>query len=306
MKVLVTGANGFLATHLIQQLLEKNYEVVGSVRSLERAPKIFNHVSYFAANLTSSQGWLEAMKDVEAIFHVASPLGHDNANNPQLIQEAVSGVEVVFQAAKNAGVKRLIMTSSQAAATPQAKTTGIITEDFWSDPKNPELNAYRLSKLFAEKKAWELAKKYQLDLTTILPGAIFGPALTANRSSNQVLDGIKVAKFVPNISLEVTDVRDLAALHILALEKSQTIGERYIAKNNDLTFQEIAEIFGNHSFLLPDFLLKISGKFVGSLRALVPMLQRKYTHSNEKALQIGWQARAAKETVLAVFKPANK
>lgn len=152
MKVLVTGANGFLATHLIQQLLAAHYQVVGTVRNLGRAPKIFSDIKYVVANLTSPDGWQEAMTGIDAIFHVASPLGHDDANQPRLIEEAVAGVEHVFSAAHLAGVKRIVMTSSQAAATPKAETTGVLTEEFWSDKKNTELNAYRLSKLFAEKK----------------------------------------------------------------------------------------------------------------------------------------------------------
>ncbi|GMC00035.1 NAD-dependent epimerase/dehydratase family protein [Enterococcus thailandicus] len=298
MKVLVTGANGFVATHIIKLLQEKNYEVNGTVRNLDRAPVIFEGVSYFAADLTSASGWKNSMVGVDAILHVASPLGHENSNDPKLIDEAVQGVQHVFDAAHQAGIKRIIMTSSQAAATPLASTTGVIDETYWSDQHNPELNAYRLSKLAAEKKAWELAKKYDLALTTILPGAIFGKALTSNRSSNGVLDGIKRSRLVPKITLEVTDVNDLANLHLLALENNDTIGERILAKNTDLSFAQISRIYGNQPIIVPDFALKFAAKFVGELRSLVPMLKRKYTHSNQKAIKLGWQPRDGRQTVL--------
>ncbi|MCL1950587.1 MAG: NAD-dependent epimerase/dehydratase family protein [Turicibacter sp.] len=302
MKVLVTGANGFVALHLIQQLLERGYEVVGTVRNLSRAPKIFEKVSYKEADLSSPDGWLGAMEGIEAVFHVASPLGGENPNDPALVQEAVAGVSHVFEAVHQAGIKRVILTSSQAAATPLAKETGVISDDFWSDPANPELNAYRLSKLEAEKEGWLLAEKYGIDLTAILPGAVFGPSLTENRSTSQVLDQIHAAPFVPNITLEVTDVRDLATLHILALENSESIGKRYIAKNDDLTFAQISRLYGKTPVVLPDFFLRGLAKFQKPLRALVPMLGRKYTHSNERARELGWEPRDASETVKDAIK----
>lgn len=298
MKILVTGANGFVATHIIQQLLAEGHAVVGTIRNRAKQPQIFDNVTYVVANLTSAEGWLDAMTDVEAILHVASPLGRENANNPQLIDEAISGVTIVFEAAKKAGVKRIVMTSSQAAATPLAHTTGIIDETFWSDAENPELNAYRLSKLFAEQTAWSLAQQYDLQVTTILPGAIFGPALTENRSSNQVLDQLSRSRLVPSISLEVTDVRDLAALHLLALKNPKTIGERILAKNDDLTFAQISHLYGQRPIVLPDIAIKMSARLIKPLRALVPMLGRKYTHTNQKARSYGWQPREAKQTVL--------
>jgi dihydroflavonol-4-reductase len=135
-------------------------------------------------------------------------------------------------------------------------------------------------------------------VTTILPGAIFGPTLTANRSSNQVLDQINHTRFVPKISLEVTDVRDLAALHLLALNNSETIGERILAKNGDLTFAQISRLYGQRPIILPNSSLKIAAKFVKNLRSLVPMLGRSYTHTNQKAINYGWQPRDAQQTVL--------
>ncbi len=301
MKTLVTGANGFVAAHLMSQLLEKGYEVVGTVRSQKKAPTIFPEVTYREADLTKAEGWKEAMEGIDVVFHVASPLGGDNPNDPKLIDIAVAGVENVFAGAHQAGVKRIIMTSSQAACTPESSTRGVIDESFWTDPKNKEINAYRQSKLFAEKRAWELAKEYDMQLTTILPGAIFGPALTENKSSNAVIENIATQKAVPNINLEVTDVRDLATLHIIAMENAGTIGERIIAKNNDLTFAEVSEALGKHARKMPDFALKIAAAFIPSLRALTPMLGRQYTHTNQKAISYGWNPRDAKETVRDIF-----
>lgn len=217
MKILVTGANGFVATHIIQQLLAEGHTVVGTIRNRAKQPPIFDNVTYVVANLTSAEGWLDAMTDVEAILHVASPLSHENANNPQLIDEAISGVTIVFEAAKKAGVKRIVMTSSQAAATPLTHTTGIIDETFWSDAENPELNAYRLSKLFAEQTAWSLAQQYDLQVTTILPGALKGMRL--------------ITRFSPLIAASMTACGDNENLN----NNTHTINALYTL--NKLIFQ---------------------------------------------------------------------
>ncbi|GAB2025114.1 NAD-dependent epimerase/dehydratase family protein [Lactovum odontotermitis] len=310
MKALVTGGNGFVATHLISQLLEKDANVSATVRS-DRSEKellgLFPQIQVFRADLTHADGWKEAVSGQDVIFHVASPLGGENPNDPVLIDEAVSGVENVLLAAAHAGVKRIVMTSSQAASTPPAATAGEITDDFWSDEKNPELNAYRLSKLFAERKAWELAEKHGLALTTILPGAVFGPVLTNHLSSNGLIAQMMNGSPSPKISLEITDVRDAAALHILAFENpAAAVGQRFIAKNNDLTFLEVAEIlkkaYPENSKIktqeVPNFVLKLLSHFRHDLRALTPMLGRKYTHSNEMAKKLlGWQPRPSEETI---------
>ena len=118
MKLLVTGANGFDATHIIHQSLAQGHDFVVTVRYFKKQTTIFKGLTYVVTNLTHSDGWVEAMAGVDAILHVASPLDHENANDVRLIKEAVAGVEHVFEAAHIAGVKRIVMTPSQETATP--------------------------------------------------------------------------------------------------------------------------------------------------------------------------------------------
>lgn len=195
-KVVVSGGSGFVASWVIADFLNHGYAVTTSLRSLTKADGIkralaryvpataLANLTFFAADLTQPDGWAAGMAGADGVIHVASPLGHGTESTDELVRIARDGVQNVFQAAVTAGITRIVMTSSQAASTPDSQVTGTLTEDFWTDPQNPELDAYRISKVTAERTAWELAAAHHLDLTTILPGAIFGPVMTQNLSSN--------------------------------------------------------------------------------------------------------------------------
>ncbi|OQJ78818.1 hypothetical protein BMS81_10175, partial [Leuconostoc pseudomesenteroides] len=288
MKTLVTGGNGFVAGHIIQKLLAQGDHVIATVRSDEKGQRLMkefdsdHRLSYVLSSLNDPDDVVltDALRTIDVLYHVASPLGGRNANDPNLIHQATGMVQAVFDSAYKAGVKRIVMTSSLAASTPEASTKGLIDAEFWSDEENPELNAYRLSKLSAEKLAWNLADKYHFQLSTILPGAIFGPTLTDAISSNGLIAQIIHGTPLPKISLEISDVRDVAEIHILAASFSQfAVGQRFIAKNGDLTFVEVAKTLKPEFprvklSVLPDFVVRLVAKFQPSIRALVPMLGR--------------------------------
>lgn len=305
MKVLVTGGSGYVAGHAILDLKAHGYQVATTVRNLAKTATLKSYlgddVAFFTADLMHDTGWIEAMADVDAIFHIASPLGHEDSNDEQLIVQAVSGVENVFNAAAKAGVKRIVMTSSQAASTPlHGVKNKQLDESLWSDESNPALNAYRLSKLKAERRAWELAKELELDLTTILPGAIFGTVLSENaQSSVSLIERMAKGGFVPKISAEISDVRDVAVLHRLALENDLSIGQRYIVKSSDLTFKEISQILGARSYEIPDWVVKLAARRMPELNALVPMLGRESSHTSLNAQkELNWQPISAVDTIL--------
>ena len=311
MKVMVTGGNGFVATHLIQQLLDRGDTVIATVRTIEKGEQLTglfptDKFAYILSALTDfpDLALQEEMLDTGVLFHVASPLGDENPNNPLLIEQATTMVQAVFDNAAAVGLKRIIMTSSQAAATPKADSTGIFDESFWSDESNLELNAYRLSKVKAEKLAWTLADENNLQLTTILPGAIFGPVLTPHLGSNGLIAQIIHGTRLPKINLEISDVRDVARLHVLAAATDKSVSQRYIAKNGDLTFQQVAELLKTEfptvqTKTLPDFVIRLAAIFMKPLRALTPMLGRRYTHTNQKAInQLGYQPMDPEATIL--------
>lgn len=323
--VLVTGGTGFVASWCITKLLKQGYIVRTTIRSRskeERVRKtisenvdIENRLSFYVADLTSDDGWNEAVQGCDYVLHVASPLGIDNTKDPDmLIIPAREGTLRVLNAATRAGVKRVVMTSSCAAATPsKSNWSQDIDESFWSDPDNKELNAYRKSKVLAEMAAWEYIESSggSTSLATILPGAIFGPALSKdNLGSLQVIERVIFAKIPgnPRIGFEIVDVRDLADLHILAMKSPEAAGQRFIATSEHMWMADIAKVLRDNlnnasrkiaTNEIPDFLIRLLSVFDPSIRILIPMLGRKFCRTSTKARKVlGWQPRPAFETVI--------
>ncbi|WP_284142931.1 NAD-dependent epimerase/dehydratase family protein [Furfurilactobacillus milii] len=261
--------------------------------------------------MTSEAGWQEAMNGADGVIHVASPLGNGTESTEEMVSVARGGVLNVLQAADKAGVKRIVMTSSQAASTPDSHATGTFDGSFWTDPDNPELDPYRISKVKAEQAAWDFADKHDMNLTTVLPGAIFGPVITNNLSTNQILlQMLKGQPALPKVPLEISDVRDLAKLHRLAFENPKAIGQRYIGSSQTLTMLQVGKIYQSafpelhlHIRALPNWATRVLSRFVPSLRTLVPMLNRRYHHTTAAAENdLGWQQHKPEETVLDAAK----
>lgn len=317
--VLVTGGTGFLAGWTIRRLLEKGYTVRTTVRSEKKISAVTSmlqaegvdteNLSFAFADLTKSDGWDVAMKDIDYVLHVASPLGGDNHEDPSLIPIAKSGVEYVLNAAVNAGVKKVVMTSSEASNYPdKSDTRSNIGEDFWTDPDNKWITNYMRSKLIAEQTAWEIiGKQTDTKLVTILPGAILGPYMDGKRSStDQIFEMLLKGTPSPNVIYPVADVRDLADLHVLAMEKTGADGQRFIAEAEEMTMPQMAkllkEAYPDHkvsTMVIPYFVIGIMAKFQPPMKVLNTMIGLKYHRDNAKARRLlGWNPRSAKETVL--------
>ena len=317
--VLVTGGTGFLAGWTIRKLLEKGYTVRTTVRSLSKEEKVnamlaqenvdTSTLSFAAADLTRAEGWDEAMEGMDYVLHVASPLGGNNHEDPTLIPTARAGVENIFQAAIKAGVKKIVLTSSEAANYPDKKDPNpTVKEDFWTDMNNKWITNYQRSKIIAERTAWDIiAKQNRTKLVTILPEAIFGPNMAGKRSStDQIFKMLLKGSPSPNVIYPVGDVRDLADLHILAMEKDAADGQRFIAESEEMTMPEMAEILKKaypdrkiSTVVIPDFVISIMVKFQVPMKVLNTMIGLKYHRDNTKARKLlGWHPRQAKETVL--------
>ena len=320
--IAVTGGTGYIAGFVIAEFLNHGYTVRASVRSLSKIEALkkdlstfvneedLSRLSAFKADLTSSEGWVDGFSGADGIIHVASPLGHGTESAEELRRVAEGGTLNVLQGALDAGVKRVVMTSSQAASTPKTSVGKVVLDEgFWSDDDNPELDPYRLSKIASEKAAWAFSKKHGLDLTTVLPGAVFGQVMSAgNISSNGILlrlinGGLPRALNVP---LEVSNVRDLAELHRLAFENGNAIGERFLAASQTIRMPEVARIYREQypdsktpTNTFPNWLVRFLSVFIPALRSMVPMLGREYSHTTEKAERLlGWIQHTPRETVL--------
>ncbi|MDR0484811.1 MAG: NAD-dependent epimerase/dehydratase family protein [Alphaproteobacteria bacterium] len=328
-KIIITGGTGFVAGFVIAEFLNNGYMVHTSVRDIKHLSKIklkladyvdsekIKNLSAFVADLTQSEGWVDGIRGADGIIHVASPMPKGTETVDELCKAAVDGTINILSSALLANISRIVMTSSQAASTAMRGETGVLNDDFWTDEKNPDLDPYRISKIRAERAAWDFANKNNIQLTTILAGAIFGPAMsTEGLSSNAVLLNLLNGnpKRIINIPLEVVDVRDLATLHRLAFENDKAIGQRFLSSEPILKMTEIAEIYRKEFpksrtayKVYPDFIVRILAKFKPELRTLIPILGRCYTHTNKRAkTMLNWTLRNPKLTVIDAAKSFEK
>ena len=211
-----------------------------------------------------------------------------------LIAPARDGTLRVLRAAMKAGVKRVVMTSAAAAARPPLTSDRASDETIWSDPDDPQFDAYRVSKILAERAAWDFVGREGKDaaLTTILPGAVFGPVLDAqNLGSVQIIQGLLKGRpgALPRLGFWIVDVRDLADLHIRAMTAAEAAGQRFIAAGEFMWMEEIAKTLRAQlgeagakiaTRRLPDFVVRLLLPFMSNLRSLAPLLGRRFALSD--------------------------
>ncbi len=322
-RVLVTGGSGFIAGWCAAGLLQQGYVVRATVRSLGKADAVRDAVvaagadptrlEFAVADLTRDDGWAAAVKDCDYVMHVASPLGRESQDLDALVAPARDGTIRVLKAATAEGVKRIVVTSSCAAVTP-IDTSGDTSsdEETWTDPTDPKLDNYRKSKAIAERAAWDwMANNADpARLTTVLPAAVFGPILSREAmSSVGLIDGLLkgTPPMTPRVGFNVVDVRDVADLHIRAMTAPEAAGQRFIAAGERMTMGEVAKVLRQRLGAratkvptrdLPDWMVRLLARFVGPMKALVPMIGRRHSFSSAKAQTVlGWRPRPAAETL---------
>jgi len=333
--VLVTGGSGFVGLHCILQLLQQGYQVRTTLRTITKKDKVLealknngvqnlDQLSFIGADLTNDKNWDVAMGGCTYVIHVASPITLElPKHEDEMIRPAVDGTLRILKSARNAGVKRVVMTSNFGAVgySHKDKTT-LITEESWTDPNEKGLSAYNKSKVLAELAAWDFMAKEggNLELTVINPMGIFGPALNADLSSGfallkQVMNGSM--KAIPNISLGIVDVRDVADLHLRAMVSAAAKGQRYLAlAGGTLSLPQIAKLLkrelsgdtkNTSTKVMPDWLVRIAALFNKKAKAIVPLLGIYRNASNQKAKnQLGWQPRSNEDAILATAKSLLK
>ncbi|SDK45536.1 dihydroflavonol-4-reductase [Catalinimonas alkaloidigena] len=326
--VLVTGGTGFVGSHCILQLLQRGYRVRTTVRSLEKKEKVlamlrqgglasFDRLSFAEADLTHDRNWNTALQDCTYVLHVASPIFLElPRHEDEMIRPAVDGTLRVLRAARQAGVKRVVMTSNFGAVGYSHRDHNTpITETSWTDPHEKGLSAYNQSKVLAERAAWDFMAHEggDLELAVINPMGIFGPALGPELSSGfgllqKVLDGSM--KRLPDIRMGVVDVRDVADLHLRAMTHPAANGERFLAlAGGTMSLLEISQFLRRKlpdvtqrasTRPLPTWLLRMAALFNTQARAILPLVGIYRNASNAKAKQLlGWQPRPNEEALLA-------
>lgn len=326
-RVLVTGITGFVAQHVVIQLLAKGYKVRGTMRSLKRAEEVrsvlakfdprASEIEFMEADLSSDKGWADAVKDCTYVQHIASPFPAVHPKDEmELIRPARDGALRVLKAAKAAGVKRVVMTSSMASIAygHGDKRAEISDETMWSDPSGPDNTPYTKSKTIAERAAWDYVngEGKGLELAVINPTGILGPALSADVSTSleipiRLLNGKTPG--LPRIGFSFVDVRDVAECHVKAMELPEAAGERFLATHDFLWFTEAADILRKKfpaynaripKRKVPDFALKLMAMFQPVYRQTVTELGRTRKASNAKASRVlGVKFRTAEEALVA-------
>jgi nucleoside-diphosphate-sugar epimerase len=331
-RVLVTGGTGFVGAHCLIQLLAAGHEARATVRDLKRegdlramlrrggADEANGRLILFRADLGADEGWAEAAKTCDTVLHVASPFPSvPPRDENELIGPARDGALRVLRAARDAGAKRVVMTSSFAAIGYGAKEPiATFTEKDWTDLGYPGLAPYPKSKTIAERAAWEFVAREGggLELAVVNPVGIFGPVLGPDLSTSILL----VQRLMngslpgcPNLWFGVVDVRDVADLHLRAMTDPAARGERFIATAGDfLSVSEIAKILkaeGGEAARkvatrpLPNWLMRTVALFDPTVRSVTPELGKQKNASNEKARRVlGWRPRSSADAILATAK----
>ncbi|MBZ4187903.1 SDR family oxidoreductase [Niabella beijingensis] len=326
--VLVTGGNGFLGIHCIAQLLQQGYTVRTTIRNAARkkeTAEMLNNagitdqhrLTFVEADLMDDENWQAAVTDCTYVLHVASPIFlRLPKQEDEMIRPAVEGTLRVLRAARNAGVKRVVMTSNfGAVGYSHTDRNTLITEESWTSPDQKGLSAYNRSKVLAEHAAWDFIKKEggNLELSVINPMAIFGPAFGPALSSGfellkKLMDG--TIKAIPRIVLGIVDVRDVADLHIRAMTDPAAKGQRFLAlAGGTLSLPQIAMLLKKtfpetasriSGRIAPDWMIRLAALFNKQAKAIAPLLGVYRNASNEKARRLlGWRPRSNEEAVLA-------
>ena len=322
-KVLVTGATGYIGLHCIQQLLDQGYAVNGSIRSPERSNEVFDalkehdtsteNLKLFIVDLTSDDGWNEAMEGCDYLLHVASPLALENHTEEYFVKPAVEGVERAMKFAKQNNVKKVVLTSSVAAIFETGKEKIFYDESDWSNPDSPVIQNYAKSKTLAEKAAWNYVEKEDnpFELAVINPALVIGPSLSGDLGvSNKAIEMVVTGKMPVAIPIQFgfVDVRDVASAHILAMKNDSSNGERFALAEKDLWYKDIAKLLRENgfdkapTFAVPVWLAKIMANFNKQLKVTSPFLGRvrSVTKTTKAKDILGWNPRTSEESILEI------
>ena len=300
---LVTGASGFLASHIVLKLLSQGIAVRGSVRNASKSEHIrkvlqqhgadTSKLSFVELDLMSDAGWNEAMQGIRFLIHTASPfITHIPKHEDDVIRPAVEGTKRALHTALAADVERVVLTSSEVAvARGHAKSLDrILTEADWSDVNAPSMTPYFKSKTLAEKTAWAIMEDADRrnDLTVINPGFILGPLLEEDiGTSGAIIRKMMQGKLpgAPDLHFSIVDVRDAADLHIKAMTDERGFGHRVFAAGDTASFKQMAEVlaeaFPDYASKLPtrplpNFIVRLVGLFDADARASVRSLGIKF------------------------------
>ncbi|WP_033346348.1 NAD-dependent epimerase/dehydratase family protein [Catenuloplanes japonicus] len=313
--VLVTGGSGFAAGYILREMLDRGFQVRTTIRSLRRADTVKHRISgnirFYEADLLQDGGWDAAVDGVDYVVHTASPMPAGEFRGQDVIRPAREGTRRVLEAARRAGVRRVVLTSSTAAAMPATPGT-LADESVWTDlPDRPQY-VYPRAKTLAEQDAWRLARAWPdgPELVAVLPANIQGPALDGDYAPSVGLIRLMLAgrmPVTPRMGYSVVDVRDLAVLHADAMTAPAAAGRRFIASGEFLWLSDMARILrerlGDRAAkvprrTLPDWVVRTAAPFNAEMAQLAPSLgvRSRLSAAHAEAV-LGWRTRPAADSI---------
>jgi dihydroflavonol-4-reductase len=326
--VLVTGGSGFIGGHCILQLLAAGHRVRTTVRSRKREADVRamlkeggaepgDRLSFVEADLERDAGWPEAVAGCEYVHHVASPFPPNVPKyEDELIVPAREGTLRVLRAARDAGVRRVVLTSSFAAiGYGHGPRQTPFDETSWTNPNGKDVRPYVKSKTLAERAAWDFVAREggNLELAVVNPVGVFGPVLGPDYSTSillvqRLMDGAMPG--CPRLGFGIVDVRDVADLHLRAMADPAARGERFLAVAGDfLSIREIAAILRRRlgaaarrvpARELPSWVVRLASILDPAVKQILPELDKYRNATNEKARRLlGWAPRANEEAIVA-------
>ncbi len=326
--ILVTGGSGFIAAHAIARLLREGRSVRTTVRNPARAEAVLamlaqagvdpdGRLAFQQADLTDDAGWADAAHGCAGVLHVASPFPERLPRHPdELIVPARDGALRVLRAARDAGVRRVVLTSSFAAVGyGHPDRDAPYDETSWTDLHGPGISPYIASKTLAERAAWDFVAREGggLELSVVNPVGVFGPVFGADFATSvllvqRLMDGALPG--CPRLQFGVVDVRDVVDLHLRALHAPAAAGERFVATAGDfLWVREMAIVLRERlgaaarrvpTRVLPDWLVRLASLADPAVRQILPELGRCKNASSDKARRLlGWSPRNAGEALVA-------
>jgi dihydroflavonol-4-reductase len=319
--ILVTGGSGFIAGYLIRQLAAEGWTVHATIRSLDKQSRVRALIGmpeaqlrFFAADLTNDAGWAEAVAGCGHVAHVASPFPAAAVRHEDdLVVPAREGALRALRFARDAGVKRFVMTSSMAAIAYGHQGRSRFTEADWTNVDAREIYPYVKSKTIAERAArdWVAAEGGALEFCTVNPSAVLGPVWGDDFSASievvkKMLEGALPG--YPRLGFGIVDVRDVADLHLRALNAPGMAGERFVCSGPFYMMNEVGRVLREQlgpearkvpTRNLPDFLVRLFALFDPVVRQVTGELGKVRDGDSSHAQQVlGWTMRPAEESIL--------
>lgn len=319
--ILVTGGSGFIAGYLIRQLAAEGWTINATIRALAKADKVRGLIGvpetqlrFFAADLTSDAGWAEAVAGCSHVAHVASPFPAAAVKHEdELIVPAREGALRALRFARDAGVRRFVMTSSMAAIAYGHEGRSRFTEADWTDVNARDIYPYVKSKTIAERAArdWVAAEGGALEFCSVNPSAVLGPVWGDDFSASievvkKMLEGALPG--YPRLGFGIVDVRDVADLHVRALNAPDMAGERFVCSGPFYMMAEVGRVLREHlgpearkvpTRNLPDFLVRLFALFDPVVRQVTGELGKvRDGDSSHAQAVLGWEMRPAEVSIV--------